>query len=291
MGVSHGAYQALLDAELYLPESWHVDRERCQQAGIPDAVIYQPKWRIALDLYFRLHRNGIHFDWLTFDEGYGSKVPFLSLLTMVGQKFVAEVPVSFSVRRRRNGPAQRADTLLTTTMATRGRRHRLKRATTHHQIWRVTSRVIWVEGDPYILMAAIYEATGEVKYLVTNATTATERRVLEVAFRRATIEHAFRLAKQEVGLMHYEGRQYTGLIRHLILALIVMGFVSSHTERLRGEKSAGNAGASVPGVECAVCDGVSPSAGCECDSPGGTGDSISPASQRPGDRLPPEAAA
>ena len=83
------------------------------------------------------------------------------------------------------------------------------------------------------MIATISQATGEVKYFVTNAVGEPLRRVLAVAFRRATVEHSFRLGKQEAGLMHYEGRQYTGLMRHLILGLIVMGFVSVHTDRLR----------------------------------------------------------
>jgi SRSO17 transposase len=67
-----------------------------------------------------------------------------------------------------------------------------------------------------------------------------------------SIEHAFRLGKQEAGLMDYEGRNYTGLVRHLTLALIVLGFVATHTERLRGEKSTGDGRAGVPGAEPAV---------------------------------------
>ncbi len=51
----------------------------------------------------------------------------------------------------------------------------------------------------------------------------TRARVLAVAFRRWTVEHAFRLGKQEAGLMDYEGRNYTGLMRHLTLALVVLG--------------------------------------------------------------------
>jgi hypothetical protein len=35
--------------------------------------------------------------------------------------------------------------------------------------------------------------------------------------------------------MDYEGRSYTGLMRHLTLALVVLGFVATQTERLRGE--------------------------------------------------------
>jgi SRSO17 transposase len=275
-GVARGSFQALLDADLYLPKSWDQDRRRCADAGIPDEVVYRSKWRIAFDQFLRLHENGVRFDWLTFDEGYGSKVPFLSLLSWAGQKFVAEVPVSFSVRRRQHGPAQRADEVLSAAAARRGRRYRLQRATTHDQFWRATSGLVWVAGHRYRLVVAINEATAEVKYLLTNATDATEKRVLEVAFRRATIEHAFRVAKQEAGLTHFEGRQYRGLIRHLILVLVVLGFVALHTERLRGEKSPGDAGASVPSVERPLCDDLSTPTGSGATAPRGLRDSLPP---------------
>ena len=32
---------------LFLPESWDQDRERCHAAGIPDEVVYRPKWEIG----------------------------------------------------------------------------------------------------------------------------------------------------------------------------------------------------------------------------------------------------
>jgi SRSO17 transposase len=38
VGVAKGRFQALLDAELYLPRSWDEDRPRCRAAGIPDDV-------------------------------------------------------------------------------------------------------------------------------------------------------------------------------------------------------------------------------------------------------------
>jgi len=280
IGVARGSFQALVDADLYLPESWDNDRSRCEDAGIPDDVVYRSKWRIAFDQVLRLHENGVRFDWLTFDEGYGSKVPFLSLLSMAGQKFVAEVPVSFSVRRREHGPKQRADEVLSAATAKCGSRYRLKRATTQDQVWRATSVLIWVGGQRYRLVAAINEATAEVKYLVTNATDATEKQVLEVAFRRATIEHAFRVGKQEAGLMHFEGRQYLGLIRHLILALVVLGFVALHTERLRGEKSPGDTGAGVPSPERPLCDTLPPPTGNGSDASRGQGDPLSPTPQQ-----------
>src|SRR5215212_4818154 len=41
VGVAKGRFQALLDADLYLPQSWDQDRPRCRDAGIPDGVRYR----------------------------------------------------------------------------------------------------------------------------------------------------------------------------------------------------------------------------------------------------------
>jgi SRSO17 transposase len=291
IGVAKGRFQALLDADLYLPASWDDDRERCVQAGIPDEVGYQPKWRIAFEQVLRLDANGIHFDWLTFDEGYGSKVPLLTLLSLASQRFVAEVPVSFAVRRAGAGRSLRADQVLTGEDAHGGQRIRIPRQTGVDQCWRAASVTVQVAGHDYLLVVALNESTAEVKYFLTNATTEPLRRVLLVAFRRATIEHGFRVAKQEAGLMHFEGRQYVGLVRHLILVLLVMGFVSIHTDRLRGEKSPGEYGAGVPGAEPQVRPVAAPPPGHRGSSSDRLGDPLPPAPQRAGHSVPQAAAA
>ena len=33
---------------LYLPESWAQDRRRRRAAGVPDDVVFEPKWQLAL---------------------------------------------------------------------------------------------------------------------------------------------------------------------------------------------------------------------------------------------------
>ncbi|HWB36444.1 MAG TPA: IS701 family transposase [Rugosimonospora sp.] len=278
VGVARGTFQALLDADLYLPESWDADRDRCAAAGIPDGVVYRPKWRIALDQVARLGARGVRFDWLVFDEGYGSKVPFLDALSAAGQRFVGEVPVNFAVSTGPGAPVRRADAVLTRADAARGRRFRVGRATTADRVWRAVGYSVEAGGRAYTLVAAVSEATGEVKYFVTNAAEASVARVLAVGFRRATIEHAFRVAKTEAGLAHYEGRQYVGLMRHLVLVLVVLGFVSIHTGRLRGGKPAGDGGAGVPCPQRPVRAGVPPAA-----RDGG------PAARRGRDPLPPTA--
>jgi SRSO17 transposase len=291
IGVAKGHFQALLDADLYLPQAWDQDRQRCRQAGIPDTVRYQAKWRIALDQLLRLHANGVRFDWLTFDEGYGGKVPFLSVLSLAGQRFVAEVSVSFAVQTAGAPGGRRSDAVLTAEDARRGCRYRIRRRTHPDAWWRAASQLVQVRGHGYALVVAVNEATAEVKYFVTNATTEPLARVLQVAFRRATVEHSFRLAKTEAGLTHYEGRQYVGLERHLVLALIVMAFVSIHTDRLRGEKPGGDDGAGVSGAERAVRGVISPASGhgrvVSCRG----GDPLSPAPQRAGGAVAQETAA
>jgi SRSO17 transposase len=288
VGVAKGTFQALLDADLYLPQVWAEDRQRCREAGIPDDVGYRSKWQIALDQLVRLHHNGVRFDWLVFDEGYGSKVPFLWVLGQLGQKFVAEVPMNFSVRRGAEGPACRADDHQPARPTGGWSRFRIERKTQAKPVWRARSKRVWTAEGWHQLVTAINESTGEVKYFVTNAVGEPLSRVLRVAFRRATIEHAFRVAKQEAGLMHYEGRQYVGLVRHLVMALVVLGFAAEKTERLRGEKPGGDGGASVPGVEPALRSDAEPSPRRSRATPRGRSDSLPPTAKRSGHQVPQE---
>lgn len=291
VGLARGRFQALLDADLYLPKSWNVDRQRCRAAGIPDDVRHRPKWRLALDQLVRLSGTGITFDWLVFDEGYGAAVPLLKALNLVGQRFVAEVPVNFAVAEVPGGPTQRADQRLNAAHAQSGRRYRLAHRTVADSVWRAASAVVWVGGREHRLIVAINEATAEVKYFLSNAPSEPLARLLAVAFCRWNVEHSLRLGKQEAGLMHYEGRDYTGLMRHLILALVVLGFVATHTERLRGGKSAANGGASVPGAQPAVRGGIAASPEGSRGAAHQRSHSIPPATKRTGYEVAQEKAA
>jgi SRSO17 transposase len=291
VGVAKGDFQALLDADLYLPQSWDDDRERCRAAGIPEEVVYHPKWRIALDQLCRLSENGMRFDWLVFDEGYGAAVPFLRILGLVGQRFVAEVPVNFMVCNRSDGVAKRADQRLTAADAKAGRRFRLKHKTVKDSVWRAEQATVFAAGRTQTLIVAINEATAEVKYFLTNATDASLAQVLAVAFRRWTIEHGFRLGKQEAGLMHFEGRDYLALIRHLIMSLVVLGFVATHTQRLRGEKSADHCGTGLPSAEPPLRDDLPPSPRRPRVTTHQRGHSLPPTPKRTGNKVPQETAA
>ena len=99
----------------------------------------------------------------------------------------------------------------------------------------------------YWLIWASNDATGEEKFFLSNAPADSPVEVLmRVAFRRAAVEHSFRVCKTELGFTHFEGRNYVALMRHLTLCLAALGFVAEHTEQLRGEKPGDDDGAGVP---------------------------------------------
>lgn len=260
LGVVRGRFQTLLDADLFLPQSWSGDRLRCRDAAIPDAVAYRPKWRIALEQLDRARANGLRFDWLTFDEYYGGKPAFLEALDVRGQTFVAEIPRSFRVlmqrprgrRPKRGWTGKRVDNLAKFSVDWHRQDWRavqLARLTLDDQEWDVRSAQVHLvrRGDltdrTYWLVVARNRATGQIKYFLSNAPAdAALETLLRVAFSRWPIEHAFRTAKSELGFSHFEGRSYVALMRHLILGLLMLGFVTEQTNRLRGEKPGGHGG-------------------------------------------------
>ena len=85
-------FRTMLDTELFLPESWSNDRERCRRAGIPDHVVYRPKHHIALELLDRAEANGVHLEWITADIWYSEKPDFLAGLEQRHRRYVVEIP-------------------------------------------------------------------------------------------------------------------------------------------------------------------------------------------------------
>ena len=227
LGYAADDWHCLLDGDLFVPEQWSADRERCRAAGIPDEVVYRPKTDIALELYDRARAQGVTFAWLTFDEWYGSKPQFLRALTARGQRFVGEVhkqlvawleapPVTRRpYRKGRRGcgratPRLRADAskprfvedLVRSHPALRDQpwqRWRVKDGDKGPAVWEVKHTLIHVKDEaglpaqPYhLLVARNVLHPDEVKYFVSNAPPKTSvRKLLLVAFSRWRIERCF----------------------------------------------------------------------------------------------------
>jgi SRSO17 transposase len=270
LGYLHGDFKTLIDSDLFLPERWSQDRDRCREAHIPDSVVYRPKWRISLEQIARALGNGVRFDWIVFDEYYGGKPSYLFGLDALGLHWIGEVPKNFPCwptlprydSRQRPFASKRADNAATWGKPFRKRKWRrfcLVHQTEGPAIWEAKAgRVHLVQdGRPttrkYWLIVARNTQTGEVKYFVSNAPPRTALGLLlRVAFQRWNVEHVFRVGKSEIGFSHYEGRNYRGLMRHLILCQLVRLFLAEQTARLRGEKSGADARTDRAGAQRAV---------------------------------------
>src|SRR5712691_6372221 len=60
--------RALTDRELYLPEKWTGDRDRCRAAGIGDDVAFATKPELARRMIGRAVKAGVPFSWVAGDE-------------------------------------------------------------------------------------------------------------------------------------------------------------------------------------------------------------------------------
>lgn len=265
-------FHCLLDGDLYLPEDWAADRDRCRAAGIPDEVDYRPKWQIALDLYDRAVAGGLTFDWLACDEGYGGKPEYLRQLDAREQWFVAEVPTTFTgwvhepkvterpFRRDRgrgrktprlvfgSPPAISAQNMLRYSPQLRDQpwvRYHVKDGQKGPLVWEVKHTRITIKDEHglparrlHLIVARNALDPSEVKFFVSNAPAETPvQTLLLVAFSRWRVERCFEDQKQEVGLDQWEGRRWLGLQRHLVLTAVSYLFLARVRERLRGEKS------------------------------------------------------
>jgi SRSO17 transposase len=63
--------RALIDRELYLPEKWTADRDRCRAARTGGEVAFATKPALAQNMIGRAVKAGVPFSWVAGDEVYG----------------------------------------------------------------------------------------------------------------------------------------------------------------------------------------------------------------------------
>lgn len=263
LAYTRGDFHCLLDGDLFLPESWAEDRDRCRAAGIPDEVVYRPKTKIALERYREARNNGIEFDWLTFDEWYGSKPGFLRELVDAGQNYVGEThkrhvvwfsrptvtyrPYRRKGRKARKTPRVTADSPRPMYIETGIRKDpelqkqpweqwHVKDTDKGPKVVEVKSKIVYPKDDrglpmpPHqLLIVRDVLKPEEEKYFLTYARdnpNPSRETQLKVGFTRWVVERCFEDDKGCIGLDHYEGRCYTGLIRHLIISAVSLLFLA-----------------------------------------------------------------
>jgi SRSO17 transposase len=245
-------FRTMLDTELFLPESWHNDRERCRQAGIPDAIVYRPKHQIALELLDRAAANGVHLEWITADIWYSEKPDFLAGLEQRHYRYVVEIPRNLhgwlynpgdEPRHRARGVEELCHHAKPMTRQEWIPFH-IKDTEKGAVVWKVKSAPFWLRRDGkvlsgYQLLWAYNPLHPEEEkwFLVWDPLEDKLDTWLHVGFARWPVERTLQDKKSELGLSHFEVRKYLAVMRHFYITLVSHLFVARQTERLRGEKS------------------------------------------------------
>lgn len=251
-------FHTLLDSDLFLPEDWAADEERCAAAGIPEGVVYRPKWQIALEQIDRALANGVSLRWIAADEYYGSKPGFIVGVIERGLNPAVEVPSNF--RGWTHPPlhltsgsaktstvknlAQHSPSLASQPWV----RYLIKTTEKGPVVWEVRSMPFaFKAGKQIVRQATLIVARNvlnptEIKYFVIVAPPGTPLAdMLHAAFSRPRVEDCFVKGKDEFGLSHYEGRTYLGLLRHCYVTALTILFAMRQTAKLREKKSRGHA--------------------------------------------------
>jgi SRSO17 transposase len=242
--------RAFIDRELYLPESWTDDPERCRAARVPEQVPFRTKPELAQLMLERALDAGVPASWVTADEVYGGspalrewleerQVPYVlavkctELLEAGGPKGLVR---THAEELAAGIPVQQWITC-SAGHGAKGRRlydwTRLPLATPD------------TAGLARWLLVRRSRRDGELAFSACYGPAATPLvGLVRVAGTRWAVEEGFEQAKGEVGLDHYEVRKWPGWYRHITLALLAHAFLAvtraqaTNPDRTKGDMAA-----------------------------------------------------
>lgn len=201
---------------LYLPEAWCSDSERRQQAGVPEGIEFHTKPEIALQQIRQAVKQKVSVGVILADAGYGNGMPFRTALTQRGLRYMVGVAFELPSGTWKDiawRPGSRS-TLRSRFAAVRIRpAHRdYKRTEPHPEEWLL---IEWpkTEAEPTKYWLSTLPAHTSLKSLV------------KMAKHRWLIERDYEELKQELGLGHYEGRNWRGFHHHATLCIAAYGFL------------------------------------------------------------------
>jgi SRSO17 transposase len=265
VGVTPGG-SALLDHQLYLPESWCEETTACEdrreKVHIPETIGFQTKPRIAAGLIRQTAALGVvNLDWVVADELYGRNGEFLDDLESLGQRYLVEVPVNTTVwaedpssfvppyggrGRAPTKPTREAVASVVKVVSSldpgQWRTLNLGPGAKGPLCYEFAAVRVWAvrhgeAGPPvWLVVRRSLDETPEVKYSISNADASTPLEILaKVACTRHKVEDFFEDAKSYLGMAQYETRSWVGWHHHMSLVAMAHLFITL-TRRDLGKK-------------------------------------------------------
>lgn len=222
--------RALVDRELYLPESWCGDRARCDEAGVPEGVTFATRPQLAKKMLKRAFAAGRQPAFVLADEVYGNDSKFRRFLESRGQPFV--LAVSCQQRLWAEFRQQRVDEIARTTPAQAWQRLSVGDGAKGPRVydWAAAQFGAVTAGGliHWLLIRRSVTDPDDLAYYLCLAPQGTSGKELaQAAGGRWAIETCFECAKQETGLDEYEVRSWVGWRRHVTLSMLALAFLAA----------------------------------------------------------------
>ena len=256
--LSNGDFASMVDARLYLPQSWSEDSVRCEEAGIPEEEReFRMKWEIALEIVRHQHSLGTSFDYVGADGYYGNSVEFAesieetgyiymldihSNLTIYLEKSEIAIPSASGKRGRKPSKAKpvatgiRADKYMSELSSADWKTLEV-RNTTKGKLrgdYHFRTVYIWDEGNNCMLRRLLVirrtvtkKGDYEYKYSFTNANMEqyTEKGIAYMQAQRFFVEHCIKENKQILGMDKYQTRKWLAWQHQIALNFLLSAFV------------------------------------------------------------------
>ena len=214
---------ALVDRELYLPQSWTKDPQRCAAAGVPADVGFATKPALAAAMIERALDAGMKARWVAGDEVYGGDPKLAAAIEGRGLGYVLAIA---STARVQVDVVHRASVRsIAAALPGSAWEERSAGAGAHGQRYHQWA---WVALEPrqdtaggaWSLLIRRTARTGELAYYrCYSPEPTTLSRLVAVAGRRWAIEESFQAAKGLAGLDEHQVRGWTPWRRWSLLAM------------------------------------------------------------------------
>lgn len=252
---------APLGWRLYLPESWAEDKQRRQEAGIPAEIAFVPKWQLALEIIDQMRSWGLPDRVVLADAGYGESTEFRESLEQRQLRYAVGVgpqvgvwlkppkPQMLKPKSKGRPPSawhygdQRPLVVKAVALKAKGWRtirwREGSKGWLESRFWamRVQPSHGFHEGEPphkevWLLVEWPESAEAPLKYFLCDLPEHyTLRRLVRLAKSRWQIEQGYQQLKEELGLDHYEGRNWQGWHHHVTLVMMAYAFLTLETLR------------------------------------------------------------
>lgn len=233
--------QALIDRQLYLPESWIDDPLRREAASIPEDMEFATKPAMARAMLGKALDAGIPCAWVLADAVYGSDYRLRRMLEEREQPYVLAVRSNQAIRMLSLGfafvetdPAQMAAALPPADW----RAHPAGEGTKGLRLYDWARVPLLWDTEPgferWVLIRRSRADPEAMAFYFAYAPTGTSLADLAgAAGLRWTIEECFLRAKDDLGLDHCEARSWHGWHRHMSLVMAAAAFLAKLTADLR----------------------------------------------------------